>query len=296
MLRVEHFTDPACPFAWSAEPQRRMLEWTFGDRVRVTTRMVGLAAAPEDSLAKGLDPAKEATAMAKIRARYGMPIATHERARMRATIPACRAFVAARRHAPERAEALLRRLRIQHMSGGFIDEQDTIDAAAREAYLDPGALREWAAEPGTEAALREDMQAAREPLPAARALDHTLADAGPGHPAGRRYTCPTFVLHVDGRGPVVVPGFQTWDTIDVAIANLDPSLVRLPPAGSVREVLRWAGEPLAAPEIALVCGISVEEALGELRAVAAPQAVGDDALWALEPRFSRPLAPVSSAH
>ena len=296
MLRVEHFTDPACPFAWSAEPQRRMLEWTFGDQVRVTTRMVGLAATPEDSLAKGLDPAKEAAAMAKIRARHGMPIATHERARMRATIPACRAFVAARRHAPERAEALLRRLRIHHMAGGFIDEQSTIDAAAREAHLDPEVLREWAAEPGTEAALREDMQAARDPLPAARALDHKLADAGPGHPDGRRYTCPTFVLHIDGRGPAVVPGFQAWDTLDLAIANLEPSLVRLPAAASVREVLRWAGEPLAVPEIALLCGIPADEALDDLRAVAAPEPVGDDGLWALEQRFSRPVAPVSSAH
>ena len=284
MLRVELFTDPACPFAWSAEPQRRMLQWTFGDQVRLTTRMVGLSASPEEYVAKGLDTRREAAGMSDVRRRYGMPIATHERTRMRATLPACRAFVAARRHAPERAESLLRRLRIHHMAGAFIDERETIDAAAREARLDPHALRQWCEEAGTETALREDMRAAREPLPAARALDYKLAGADNG---GRRYTCPTFVLHRDGRTPVVVPGFQPWDSLDVAIANLDPQLVRLPAPESVREVLRWAGEPLAAAEIALICGITNAEAEEELRAVAAPEAIGDDAVWALEPRFSR---------
>lgn len=287
MLRVELFTDPACPFAWAAEPQRRMLKWTFADQVRLTTRMVGLSATPDDYLAKGFTPDKEAAALIKIRGRYGMPIATHERERMRATLPACRAFVAARRHAPERAEALLRRLRVHAMSGHLIDEPETLDAAAREAFLDPAALRAWSEEPGTETALREDMQAARDPLPAALALDHKLADAEDG----RRYTCPTFVLHRDGRTPVVVPGFQSWDTLDVAIANLDPTLTRLPAAESVREVLRWAGEPLAAAEVALLAGLSPDEAENELRAVAGPEAIGDDALWALEPRFTRVGAP-----
>jgi predicted DsbA family dithiol-disulfide isomerase len=27
MLHIEVFTDPACPFAWSAEPDRRRIQW-----------------------------------------------------------------------------------------------------------------------------------------------------------------------------------------------------------------------------------------------------------------------------
>ena len=34
MLDVELFTDPACPFAFSAEPARRRLRWHYGDQLR----------------------------------------------------------------------------------------------------------------------------------------------------------------------------------------------------------------------------------------------------------------------
>src|SRR5215212_5549910 len=104
MLRIEHFTDPACPFAWSAEPQRRRLQWLYGDQLEWTTRMVVLSEDAADYVERGFTPDREAAAMEAIRSRYGMPIEVAERPRMRATAPACRAFVAARRHAPERAE------------------------------------------------------------------------------------------------------------------------------------------------------------------------------------------------
>jgi hypothetical protein len=32
-LQITEFTDPACPFAWSAEPQRRRLEWLYGNQL-----------------------------------------------------------------------------------------------------------------------------------------------------------------------------------------------------------------------------------------------------------------------
>ncbi len=43
--------------------------------------------------------------------------------------------------------------------------------------------------------------------------------------------------------------------------------------------------------VALLCGLKREEAEDELRAVAAPEAIGEDALWALEPRFVRETVP-----
>jgi predicted DsbA family dithiol-disulfide isomerase len=57
-ITITHYTDPGCPFAWSAEPARRRLQWLYGDQLEW-------------------------------------------RLRMAATLPACRAVVAVRRHAPE---------------------------------------------------------------------------------------------------------------------------------------------------------------------------------------------------
>ena len=41
-VRIRHFTDPGCPFAFSAERQRLRLEWLYGDQLRWSTHMVVL--------------------------------------------------------------------------------------------------------------------------------------------------------------------------------------------------------------------------------------------------------------
>jgi hypothetical protein len=32
-VRIYEFTDPGCPWAWSAEPVRRRLDWLYGERI-----------------------------------------------------------------------------------------------------------------------------------------------------------------------------------------------------------------------------------------------------------------------
>jgi hypothetical protein len=41
-LELTHFTDPACPFAFSAEPVRMRLRWHYGDQLVWRTRMIVL--------------------------------------------------------------------------------------------------------------------------------------------------------------------------------------------------------------------------------------------------------------
>ena len=283
-VAIDNFTDPVCPFAWSAEPARRRLAWLYGDQLSWTPRMVVLSEAPEDYLAKGFTPDKQAQGMASLSTRYGMPIDASERPRMTASVHACRAVVAARVHAPRQAEALLRRLRVHHMFGDLIDEQDVLDAAAGEAGLDADRLWAWTTEPEVEEQLQADMRAARSPLPAARALDHKLG--GPAEE--RRYTCPTLVMRVDGREPVVAPGFQPVAAYEVLLANLAPDLARRADPATAAEVLAWAREPLAAAEVAAVLDAPREDVEAELELVAA----GDAGLWSLEPRFARDDAAV----
>jgi 2-hydroxychromene-2-carboxylate isomerase len=275
---IREFTDPGCPWAYSAEPFRLRLRWLYGDAIDWHPRMVVLAEDAREYDAKGFTPEKQAAAFARIARDHGMPIDTSLRPRMAATAPACRAVVAARLHAPESERAILRALRVRCMSGELLDEEATIRHAAGDAGLDPDALVGWSAEPEIEAAMRADMAAAREPICAARVLDERLANWS----GGRRYTCPSYEIVRESDGVrIAVPGFQPFAAYDVVLANLVPGTDRRDPPQSVLDVLQWAAAPLATREVAVVCDIDHATAREELGRVAEEAHVGADGFWSL---------------
>jgi hypothetical protein len=207
-----------------------------------------------------------------------MPIDTSLRPRMAATLPACRAVVAARLHAPEHERRLLRRLRVRCFSGGLLDDDATIDGAAVDAGLDPAQLRGWMDGEDVSAALKDDMEAARRPMGAARVLDHKLANWS----GGRRYTCPSYeVTRLSDGVTVAVPGFQPFAVYDVVLANLVPGVDRREPPDHVEEVLEWTGTPLATQEVAVVCDVGHADARERLGRVADEEHVGADGFWTL---------------
>lgn len=273
MIEVTHFTDPGCPFAFSAEPVRLRLRWLYGDGLAWTTRMIVLTReAGEGALLAEGSPG--------LQRRYGMPIDPAPYEREFSTEPACLAFVAAQMNAPERADALLRRLRVRIMVGELPDEGGTIDAAAREAGIDPAELGEWSGREEARTALDQDAAAARAPVAAARALDHKLSG-----PAGeRRYSAPTYLLRRAGESDgceVAIPGFNPSPVYETAIANLAPDLPRSPNPESVRELLEWAPYPLATAEVVEITGLAEAKARAALAAVAEPIAAGADLYWRL---------------
>src|SRR4051794_6475745 len=238
--------------------------------------MVVLAESPQAYLDRDFTPERQARAFAHIAREHGMPIDTRERPRMAATLPACRAVVAARLHAPEAERPLLRRLRVRNFSGELLDEPATIDGAARDAGLDPDALRSWMAEPEVDEALEADMAAARRPMGAARVLDHKLANWS----GGRRYTCPSYeVTRMEDGVTIAVPGFQPFAVYDVLFANLVPGVDRRDAPEGVVEVLEWCGTPLATKEVAVVCDIAAPDARERLGRVAVEEHVGADGFW-----------------
>lgn len=275
-MQIVHFTDPGCPWAYSAEPQRMQLRWHYGDQLTWRTVLVGLAETGAVYEAKGFTPDKLSAGLRALQGRFGMPIDTSERTRMAGTIPACRAVVATRLHDEAKADTLLRHLRIRAMGGALLDIDETIDGAATDAGLDPATLRGWMSEDATEAALRDDMREARSPRPVALLLDHKLA---PSEDGGRRYTCPSYEFHA-GDEVQVAPGYQPWETYDVVIANLAPTLERRAAPKDVAEVLEWADTALATAEIAAVLGTSIDAARTQLTDAGATfDAVGDDGFW-----------------
>jgi predicted DsbA family dithiol-disulfide isomerase len=279
ILRIEDFTDPGCPWAFSAEPGRLRLRWLYGDAIEWQPRMVVLSRSPDEYLAKGFTPELMARGKADIQRRFGMPIDPRPPARMPATVNACRAVVAARLHFPDREAALLRRLRMHAMAGDLFDEPPVIARAAAEAGIDPmRLLRAWRDDPEVERELEADAAAAREPSRPALALDHKLADAE----NGRRYTCPSYeITRIEDGARFDVPGFQPVAVYEAAIANLAPELGRRALPASVEELLEWAGEPLATAEVAAICEIDHAEARTELARVAREDAVGPDGWWSL---------------
>ena len=264
-MEIRLFTDPACPFAFSAEPSRWRLRWHYGEQLtwRLTMIVLTLEPGEAEKLAQGAP---------NLQRRYGMPIDPAPYPRPASSEPACRAVVAARLNAPAAEQALLRRLRVRVMAGGLLDDPALIAAAATDAGLDPIELDRWCATPAVQDALAEDIRAARSPSRAARALDHKLG----GPPSERRYTAPSYEI-----GGFALPGFHPVEAYEAAIANVAPELTRRAKPESVEALLAWAGEPLATAEIQAIMGGEEAKLRTALARVAQPIASGADCFWRL---------------
>jgi len=274
IVTVTHFTDPACPWDFAAEPIRLRLETTFGNALRWRRRLIVLAEDPSQAP----DPRDLVDPHAMIRARFGQPASLVVKPRPSATRPACLAVVAARRQGL--GDRLLRELRLLVVGEGrLIDLPETLAEAVRRAGADRARLEADMGDPAVDEALTADMEAARTTSAAARAIPGATRT---WHDGRARYTAPSYVYR---RGDVefVLPGMRTWDAHQAVVANLAPEAPRAP-APSVAAVLR--PESLTTAEIAMVCDLSIDEARGRLvalaeagRAVRTPLA--QDATWRL---------------
>ena len=63
---ITEFTDPGCPWAYSAEPVRARLRWLYGEHIDFDARMVVLSESPQDYLDKGFTPEKMAASFKRI--------------------------------------------------------------------------------------------------------------------------------------------------------------------------------------------------------------------------------------
>ena len=276
---IRHYTDPSCPFAFSAERQRLRLLWLYGDQIEWELHMVVLA---EERPGEEYPPERVSEGRRILQLEYGMPIDWRPVEAV-ASLPACRALVATRLRAPDREAALLRRLRVLNFTGLALDDPEVIDRACTEALIEPEEIRAWVTDPAVEPVLREDMEASRSPSPASRAQDYKLG--GPAEQ--RRYTCPSYELIRVVDPPedwptasrVDLPGFRPVEAYETAIANIAPELVRAPDPESVEQVLMWAGMPIATAEVAAVCDREIADVRTELARVATYLPVGGDGYW-----------------
>jgi predicted DsbA family dithiol-disulfide isomerase len=278
-VHIAEFTDPACPWAYSAEPFRHRIDWLYEGWVEWEPRLVVLADSAADQEEKGLTPDWLAGAYRRIARDHRMPIDTRERPYVAGSREACKSVVAARLHGDTvQMRRLLRGLRIRNFAGEMLDDPATVAGAAAAAGIGDE-IEEWMADPAVEGELERDMRDAREPSPAARVLDHKLANWS----GGRRYTCPSYeITRLSDGVRIAVPGFQPFAVYDAILANLVPGLDRREPPSSAAEVLAWKGIPLATEEVAVVCDVPFDSAREELGRVATQDYVGADGFWSLE--------------
>ncbi len=275
-VTVRVFTDPTCPWAYSAEPTRWRLNWLYGDQLSWETVMIVLSGYQAET--SSITPEQIAHYFGILRERFGMPIDDSVRPRLAQSIEACRMVVAVRRKAPEVVDAFLRQLRIANMSGKLMDEQGVLDEAATQAGLKAADVATWAQEDATETELNRDAEAARTPTKVGMAFRHKLSETSTGR---MRYSAPSYQFIQAEKVDFELPGFWPVEASEAALGNFNPDISRRPDPESAKEVLAWAKTPLATIEVARVCNKEADEVRAELKDVAEFTPVGQDGFWSL---------------
>ena len=290
MIEIVHFSDPGCPWAWSASPHLSVLHWRYGDQLRWRLVMIGLTEHGGVYERRGYTAEGMARGYRTFR-RRGMPFSTLPRQHVHGTWPMCRAVVAARLTDPEREWSVFRALQFAQFTTTLdLETEEGIRAALeRVPGVDVDALIEAAGSPEVEAAFAQDRAEARTAEGTATEFQGKSATTPEGEV---RYTAPSLVFRAEDGRTLEAGGFQSTEAYDVVIANLDRTLTRRPPAEDVAEVLAAFPDGVTTAEVAAVMAPSntppdLGAAEDELIALAASGgarrvAVGHDALWAAD--------------
>jgi protein-disulfide isomerase-like protein with CxxC motif len=287
-IKAIHFTDPACPWAYSARPAHARLRWRFGDQIDWRLVLIGLSESAEAYEARGYTPDRLLDTQHRFSARFGMPYSFELKPRMSGTSRACRAIVAARELDPALGETALRALQLMHFTtAGLLDDEDSLRGALSGIPgLDADAVVSRIDDPDVVAAYEADRAHARsaEGSPT-HAQDRFSTSDGPV-----RYTAPSVIFERADGDRLEVGGFQPFEAYDTALANLDVTLKRRAAPASALEALQTFPEGLTTAELASVMRPSdlvdadFDATTAELAELAATGAVvrepaGADAVW-----------------
>ena len=295
-IEVTLYTDPVCPWAYSANPAMRVLEWRFGDQLAWRLVVIGLREEVSEQAARSYDPARSLHGHATFRERYGMPFGLVPKERQAATSRGCRAIVAARLLEPGSEWRVLRALQLANFTTPLLLDDDELirDALRAAPGLDADAIVDRLDDAlVTEAYERDRAEARAAAGTAAEAQGKTSTSDGPV-----RFTAPSLVFVQDGRR-LVAGGWQPILAYDVLLANLDPTLRRTPPPESALPLLEHFPDGLTTSEVAALLAVgsdpiadreSTERLLLALAAegVVTRLPLGQDAIWqfagGVEPR------------
>jgi 2-hydroxychromene-2-carboxylate isomerase len=283
VIRATLYTDPGCPWGYSANPALRVLEWRFGNQLDWRLVMIGLR---EEANQAGFDAARRAAGHAYWRDTYGMPFGLVPKARAAATGRGCRAVVAAGQLEPGLEWAALRALYFgQFTTDLLLDDDEMVRDALVAGGLDGDAIVARLDDPEVAEAYEAGKVEARTAAgTAAEAQDKTATSDGPV-----RYTAPSVVFERTG-DRLVAGGWQPLLAYDVLLANMDPTLRREPPPEDPAPLLERFPGGLTTAEVAKLLAdgpdcvpdsAATQRQLIELEAAGAATRtrLGQDALW-----------------
>jgi 2-hydroxychromene-2-carboxylate isomerase len=286
VIEATLFSDPGCPWAYSEWPALRVIQWRYGDQLSWRLVLIGLTEDASQYEARGYTPLRSALGQMWFRRRYGMPFSPVPKSRLSATARACRAVIAARIDQPGSEWLAFRALQLANFTSPLILDDDRQLAAVlgRVPGLDGQAIVSRIDTPEVMEAYQRDRRESRDAAGSAAELQgKTRITDGPV-----RFTAPSVTFERDGLR-LVAGGFQPVEAYDVLIANLDPSLDRLPPPDTPEPLLERFPDGLTTQEVAALLtqgNDPPDPAAAEaklLQAVATGDAVrapvADDALW-----------------
>jgi putative protein-disulfide isomerase len=216
MPSVEYYTDPACPWSWALEPTLRRLQIGFGERLRWTLVMGGLA---KDLREVVRDPAARAGLVERwlrIADRTGTPLdpLVWIDGPIETSYPACMAVKAAEEQGSERAQRYLRRLREGLMcERRKLDHLEALADEARAAGLDVERFRVDLRSHAITEAFAEDLERTKslsESRDDLTATDHSIGAGGA--------PLPTLVFRSDEERVERVVGYAPWPRLRDAAA------------------------------------------------------------------------------
>jgi predicted DsbA family dithiol-disulfide isomerase len=249
-ITATHFTDPACPWAYSFRPAQARLRWRFGGQIEWELVLIGLSESGEAYERRGYTPDRMLATQDPFSRRFGMPFSFERKPRMAGTARACRAIIAARELDPALGEGALRALQLlQFTTPRLLDDDDDIRAMlATVPGLDADAVVARIDDPEIVELYESDRARARsaEGSPT-HAQDRFATSDGPV-----RYTAPSVIFDHEDGGSYEVGGFQPFEAYDTALANLDPRLERRRAPEDVLEALAEFPEGLTTAEAASV--------------------------------------------
>lgn len=289
MIEATLYTDAACPWAYSANPALRVLEWRYRDQLSWRLVTIGLREDASALIARGYDPARAVLGHHTFRERYGMPFGLIPKERPAGTARGCRAVVAARLLDPGSEWRVLRALQLaQFTTSLLLDDDERIrEALAGISGIDADGIVARLDDPEvTEAYERDKAEARSAAGTAAEAQGKSSTSDGPV-----RFTAPSIVFALDGRR-LVAGGWQPLLAYDVLLANLDPTLERTPPPTTPEPLFEYFSDGLTTAEVAALLADGADP-IPDLRAtermlldLAASggmvrTSLGQDAIWRL---------------
>jgi 2-hydroxychromene-2-carboxylate isomerase len=284
-VEITHFSDPGCPWAYSAAPHFAALRWRYGDQLHWRLVLIVLTEHAGQYAERGYTPYGQALNYRRFRDR-GMPFAPAPRERVPATAVACRAIIATRMTDPRREWEAFRALQFAWFTTTLVlDEPEAVATALeRVAGLDVGRVMGMLDAPEVGDAYDEDRELARTASGSPTEFQGKSANTD----GAVRFTAPSLVFSA-GAQTLEAGGFQSLEAYDVCIANLDTSLARREPPDDVVDVLAALPEGLTTREVAACLApdkfdpddIAAEDRLIEAVAEgrATRETLGSGALW-----------------